>query len=495
MKRLTLSVCGLILAGCGGGGSPTTSQPVASTPAPTITASFSKPTANVGTPVALTWSSTNAISCTASGAWSGAQLLSGSLTVTPTVGGQGKYTLTCSGTGGSAVKEVTLVAPIPVQKTSYENKNLPEIVDVSMPNSWILGLETPTASFLFNRPFAIADFTQEGKFSVMAFQAQHTVAAQKIAGLVDAPSKAYFFQRNASGKYIDITEKLIPNPADRLTCITPSYAIVADFNQDGKPDIFVACTGLDFQIDGVWPDARTPQYAYISQVDGTYKRWKSDFRVYAHSCSAGDITGDGLIDVVCVNTGSTPFTLVGDGKGGFTRDDTRFPDLTNKAVGAIELVDTTGSGKLDVFIGGVTPNADLWPSAWYNNVLIKNNGSGFFNVNAPIVLPTSLAPKMVAQGKNLTYSAFHDVLVRDGYAYLLQYDYLYTSTVIRKVNLSNVSDQSIIFENLGNFTGYQQTIPLMKPTKDGYIISISTCQFDTADSNYVNSVCGVKVKM
>ena len=55
----------------------------------------------------LTWSSTNATSCTASGAWSGSKALSGSqstgaLTATST------YSLTCTGAGGSAAQSATV---------------------------------------------------------------------------------------------------------------------------------------------------------------------------------------------------------------------------------------------------------------------------------------------------------------------------------------------------------------------------------------------------
>ncbi len=49
----------------------------------------------------LSWSSTAATSCTASGSWSGTEALSGSLIVSPTVPGTYTYTLTCSNGGGS----------------------------------------------------------------------------------------------------------------------------------------------------------------------------------------------------------------------------------------------------------------------------------------------------------------------------------------------------------------------------------------------------------
>jgi hypothetical protein len=69
---------------------------------PTITISAAPTTITVGQSSTLTWSSTNATSCTASGAWSGAQATSGTVGESPTTAGTSTYTLTCNGAGGSA---------------------------------------------------------------------------------------------------------------------------------------------------------------------------------------------------------------------------------------------------------------------------------------------------------------------------------------------------------------------------------------------------------
>ncbi len=88
--------------------------PVAQNPTASITASPSVIT--LGSTTALTWSSTNATSCTASGAWSGTQATSGSVTETPTATGTATYTLVCTGAGGSANASATVTvnaAPLP----------------------------------------------------------------------------------------------------------------------------------------------------------------------------------------------------------------------------------------------------------------------------------------------------------------------------------------------------------------------------------------------
>jgi subtilisin family serine protease len=81
--------------------------------APTLTLNLSATTINVGDSSTLTWSATNADTCTASGAWSGTQALSGSLKVTPTSAAMLSYTLTCSNSVGFAKNTdvLTVVTP------------------------------------------------------------------------------------------------------------------------------------------------------------------------------------------------------------------------------------------------------------------------------------------------------------------------------------------------------------------------------------------------
>ena len=114
------------LAACGRGVNPAPSaaQTAASTvtPAvtvavtPTVTVSLTASAATVvsGSTAALTWSSTNATSCAAAGAWTGTLPASGSQS-TGALTAPASYSLTCKGAGGmSAVVSVTVaVAPLP----------------------------------------------------------------------------------------------------------------------------------------------------------------------------------------------------------------------------------------------------------------------------------------------------------------------------------------------------------------------------------------------
>jgi hypothetical protein len=74
------------------------------TPPPSPTVSLTLAPANISTAqtTTLSWSSANATSCTASGAWSGSKATSGSVTITPSAAGSFTYNLACSGDGGTA---------------------------------------------------------------------------------------------------------------------------------------------------------------------------------------------------------------------------------------------------------------------------------------------------------------------------------------------------------------------------------------------------------
>lgn len=83
------------------------------TPTPAPTSSFSGSPASIisGQSSTLSWSSSNATSCTASGGWSGAKATSGSQSVSPT--SNTTYTLACTGGGGTVTKNVSIAVSAP----------------------------------------------------------------------------------------------------------------------------------------------------------------------------------------------------------------------------------------------------------------------------------------------------------------------------------------------------------------------------------------------
>lgn len=102
---------------CTGPGGTASSQPVIISvsvpPSPTVSLSATRTSLTLGQSTTLNWSSTNATSCTASGAWSGAQAVSGTQVFTPASGGTYTYTLSCSGSGGGPVSQQVTVSVVP----------------------------------------------------------------------------------------------------------------------------------------------------------------------------------------------------------------------------------------------------------------------------------------------------------------------------------------------------------------------------------------------
>lgn len=93
----TLSACG----GSGGRSAP------GDNPAPNVSLSANPPSIGAGETTELTWSASNASSCTASGGWSGSKATSGNETVGPLTADT-QFTLTCSGNGRSDSETVTV---------------------------------------------------------------------------------------------------------------------------------------------------------------------------------------------------------------------------------------------------------------------------------------------------------------------------------------------------------------------------------------------------
>ena len=91
----------LLVTGCGGGGGSGAGNTISPPPAvPVLSLSSSADQVQANTEFVLTWSSSNATSCAASGDWSGNKALSGDEKISKEVAGSKTYSLSCSGAGG-----------------------------------------------------------------------------------------------------------------------------------------------------------------------------------------------------------------------------------------------------------------------------------------------------------------------------------------------------------------------------------------------------------
>ncbi|MFL2485706.1 MAG: cadherin domain-containing protein [Gammaproteobacteria bacterium] len=109
-KKLLSLISLLVLVSCGGGGGGGGDSTPTPPPSPPASVNLSADPLSVllGDETTLTWSTANASSCSASGAWSGSRSTSGSEGVAIQAVGDNQFTLTCSGPGGSGSDSVSV---------------------------------------------------------------------------------------------------------------------------------------------------------------------------------------------------------------------------------------------------------------------------------------------------------------------------------------------------------------------------------------------------
>jgi hypothetical protein len=112
----------LLLSACGSGGGGDDDDGGTTPAAPTVTLTASPTSVVLGASSTLSWSSTDASACTASGSWTGARSASGTETVTPVAVGDAVYKLSCMGAGGSTEKQATVTVTAPVATGSITGK-------------------------------------------------------------------------------------------------------------------------------------------------------------------------------------------------------------------------------------------------------------------------------------------------------------------------------------------------------------------------------------
>ena len=114
MSKVALLAFAAVFAGLGlsacGSGSVEESSDSAPTAVPTVSLAANPTSVTSGGNSMLAWSSTNATSCSASGAWSGAKATAGNQS-TGALNASGNYSLTCSGSEGSASASATVTVP------------------------------------------------------------------------------------------------------------------------------------------------------------------------------------------------------------------------------------------------------------------------------------------------------------------------------------------------------------------------------------------------
>ena len=231
---------------------------------------------------------------------------------------------------------------------------------------------------------AFADFFQDGSYAMVT----HSLVYDRDNPATASQVGQIHFYRFNGGVWVDTTSALL---ADTAGCIHPRKAIAADFNGDGKPDVYFACHGVD-----AMPYAGEHPHLLLSQADGRYKNVTLPISCYCHGAAAADTAGNGFADVLVTDNQANarvPFVLINNKDGTFAKDLTRLPFepdtylAPNTGYGMVvmydaELIDFDGAGVYDAFLAGTEAPDD---ESGIPPTIFKGDGHGHYA--NPVTLP------------------------------------------------------------------------------------------------------------
>lgn len=214
---------------------------------------------------------------------------------------------------------------------------------------------------------------------------------------------------DGKGNFSDQTRSLFTNDVPMPE--NPRQIVVADFNGDGRPDLFIADHG----------DDRDPYLGFQNTlilsapggklVDATATLPQaSDF---SHSACTGDVNGDAHPDIYVGNIYGgnhvTPRLLLNDGTGHFTIGGSLPSELQDPSFPVryttCTFADVNGDGKPDLVLGAEDHTA--------NSAVLLNDGAGNFRF-----LPNAMPPKPFGTNA-IALSVVPDDINHDGHIDLL----------------------------------------------------------------------------
>jgi hypothetical protein len=192
----------------------------------------------------------------------------------------------------------------------------------------------------------LGDFYQEGQFSAFVVVSRGSGQAGKV----------YFLRWKDDSKWVDDTPRILAN---RTACVNSRYALTADFNHDGKPDVFLSCGGA----------SEEEQLVFLSSpTTSSFTRVATGVTIKGNRAAAFDLDGDAYPEVVLSNKDgvSNPSSILvmrGAGDGKFTNPSSAWltncttstgsftPQEIPTKVDQVFLVPTTG-GRMDLIVSG-----------------------------------------------------------------------------------------------------------------------------------------------
>jgi hypothetical protein len=224
----------------------------------------------------------------------------------------------------------------------------------------------------------VADFNGDGHPDVM------TMRSQWHSGFLYTPD---VFLGDGHGGFTDATGSIYSGAPPQT--MGPGTAVVADFNGDGRPDVFVPDFGPDLAAQGyrntlilsapggklVDATRNLPAQIDTTQVDATA------------TAAVADVNGDGAPDLFIGEIGGERDNgiLLNDGHGRFVREQNAIPQELLGPCSVIlsaAFADVNGDGSPDLIEGGGTNPCQAVPTA-----VLLNDGHGRFPTLSRLPMP------------------------------------------------------------------------------------------------------------
>jgi hypothetical protein len=203
--------------------------------------------------------------------------------------------------------------------------------------------------------------------------------------IVNVPQPGRVFLGDGNGRFTAAPTDLFP--VDTLMTVHPSGVLFADFNADGRPDMFLSMAGFD---TSPWPGEQNR--LYLSRPEGGWRDATENLPPlsdFTQVSAVGDISGRGIIDIFVSNGYAKPdrnpvlpYTLLNTGSGQFTLTRTNIPagdqqlldPFTAHTFDGVTLADLNGDGLPELIVRAVITSAN----ARNRRTTILWNRSGVF---------------------------------------------------------------------------------------------------------------------